>query len=79
MPIEIKTIGSSLLSISQSIEKLRSEKTNLHGKTHEDYIVTDSIYAHFVVNSVATIGLFLNSFYKNQFPRENTEGQEFDD
>lgn len=76
MPIEIKTIGSSLLSINQSIEKLRSEKTNLHGKTHEDYIVKDSIYAYFVVNSVATIGLFLNSFYKTKFPKENTESLE---
>ena len=32
-PKEIKTIGSSLLAINQTIEKLRSEKTNFHGKT----------------------------------------------
>lgn len=32
-PIEIKTIGSSRLSISQSIEKLGSKKTNSRGKT----------------------------------------------
>jgi len=68
MPQEIKIIGSSLLSINQSIEKLRSEKTNLHGKTKEDYIIKDSLYTYFVVNSVATIGLFLNSFYKKKFP-----------
>jgi len=76
MPIEIKTINSSLLSINQNIEKLRSEKTNLHKKTHKDYIVKDSIYAYFVVNSVTTIRLFLNSFYKTKFPKENTESLE---
>lgn len=73
MPKEIKTIGSSLLSINQSIEKLRSEKTNMHGKKQEDYIINDSIYTYFIVNSVATVGLFLNSFYKNKFPKEQQE------
>jgi len=68
VPSEIKTIGSSLLAVSQGIEKLRSEKTSLHGKTNDDYIVEDSIYTYFVVNSVATVGLFLNSFYKKKFP-----------
>lgn len=71
MPGEIKTIGRSLLAVNQSIEKLRSEKTLMHGKTDGDYIVEDSIYAHFVVNSVATVGLFLNSYYKNKFPKPN--------
>ena len=73
MPKEIKTIGSSLLSINQSIEKLRSDKTILHGKTNNDYIVNDSLYAYFVVNSVATIGLFLNSYYKNKLPKVQVE------
>jgi hypothetical protein len=39
MPTEIKAIGSSLLKANQSIEKLRSEKTDVHGKTAEDYII----------------------------------------
>jgi len=68
-PIEIKTIGSSLLSISQSIEKLRSEKTDFHGKTSEDYVITDSVYTYFVVNAVTTVGLFLNSYFKTKFPK----------
>ncbi|MDO9187594.1 MAG: abortive infection family protein [Bacteroidia bacterium] len=67
MPIEMKTIGSSLLTANQSIEKLRSEKTNAHGKTSEDYIIEDSLYTYFIVNSVSTVGLFLNSFYKKKF------------
>lgn len=68
MPLEIKTIGSSLLSVSQSIEKLRSEKTNLHGKTSEDVVIEESLYTCFIVNSVATLGLFLKSFYEKKFP-----------
>ena len=67
MPKEIKTIGSSLLAINQSIEKLRSEKTDLHGKTEDEYIIKDPIYTYFIVNSVSTIGLFLQSFYRNKY------------
>ena len=67
-PKEIKTIGSQLTSICQSIEKLRSEKTTFHGKTETDYLVTDTLYAYFILNAVATVGLFLNSFYKTKFP-----------
>jgi hypothetical protein len=70
MPIEIKTIGSSLLAINQNIEKLRREKTNVHGKIIEDYIIRDSLYTYFIINSIATMGLFLNSFYKKKLPKE---------
>ena len=68
-PIEAKTISTSLLAISQSIEKLRSEKTNFHGKTKEDFIIDDSIYVYLIVNSITSIGLFLNSFYEKKFPK----------
>ncbi len=68
-PKEIKTIGNSLLAINQSIEKLRSEKTNFHGKTTDDYLINDPIYTYFVINTVATVGLFLNSYYKTKFPK----------
>ena len=68
-PKEIKTIGSSLLAINQAIEKLRSEKTDFHGKTNNDYLITDTIYTYFIINTVATVGLFLNSYYKTKFPK----------
>jgi len=68
-PKEIKTIGSSLLAINQAIEKLRSEKTNFHGKTTDDYLINDTIFTFFIVNTVATVGLFLNSYYKTKFPK----------
>ena len=78
-PIEIKTIGSSLLAICQSIEKLRSEKTDFHGKTAEDYLIKDTVFTYFVINSVSTIGLFLNSYYKTKFPKPTKIIEEPDD
>jgi hypothetical protein len=69
MPIEIKTIGSSLLSVCQGIEKLRSEKTNVHGKTSDDYVISDPLYTYFIVNSISTVGLYLNSYYKKKSPK----------
>ena len=68
-PIEVKTISSSLLSISQSIEKIRSDKTIFHGKTREDILIDDSLYAYLIVNSMTTIALFLNSFYTKKYPK----------
>ena len=63
-----------------NIEKIRSEKTNMHGKMSDDYLINDSVYTYFIVNSVTTIGLFLNSFYNNKFPEEIIEKQiEIDD
>lgn len=69
LPEEIRNISSSLLKANQNIEKLRSEKTVLHGKIVDDYIVRDSMYAYFVINAVSTIGLFLNSYYKYKMPK----------
>lgn len=45
-PTEAKTISTSLLSIAQMIEKLRSEKSIFHGKTTEDVLIDDSIYVY---------------------------------
>ena len=82
LPIEIKTIGSALLSATQNIEKIRSEKTDFHGKTYDDYYIKDPIYVYFVFNCVVTIGLFLNSFYRKKYPKlesQNTEESGKDD
>lgn len=68
LPIEIKSIGSSLLGACQGIEDLRSRKTKFHGKTENDYIIQDSLYAYFVVNATATIGLFLKKYFEMKFP-----------
>ncbi len=47
IPTEIKVIGSSFLNINQNIEKLKSETTNMHGKTSEDWVLKESTYAYF--------------------------------
>lgn len=69
MPEEINQIGSALLKANQGIEILRSSKTKFHGASESDYLVEDSMYAYFVVNSVITVGLFLDSFYKKNYKK----------
>lgn len=68
IPAEIRNIGSGLLTILKSIEDLRSTKTKLHGLGAEDYVVTDTILAQFVVNASTTLGMFILTYYKNRFP-----------
>ena len=77
MSEEIKTIGSSLVSIAQGIEKLRSDKTYFHGKIEGDYVLSDSMYVYFIVNSVCTVGLFLRSFYNRHYPKQQDVENEF--
>ena len=67
LPDELLPIGSSLLSISKNIEKLRSKKTSFHGKTKKDYIIKDPLYAYFIVNTISTVGLFMLNFYEKKF------------
>lgn len=63
-PKEIENIGSSLIKVSQNIEQLRSDNTELHGKTNGDYIVDDPMYAYFIVNVVSSIGMFMINYYE---------------
>jgi hypothetical protein len=77
MPTEIKTIGSSILNMAQNIEKIRSDKTRLHGNSSEDFIIDESIYATFIINSVTTIGLFLENYYKSIYSKLNNMEEDF--
>lgn len=81
LPDEIKTISSGLLKVNQAIEKLRSEKTTMHGKAADEYIINDPIYAYFVVNTVATVGLFIKSYYEKKFKiiKQKASFDDFDD
>ena len=81
LPDEVKAIGSGLMKVNQAIEKLRSEKTTLHGKAPEEYIIDDPLYAYFVLNSVATVGVFLKSFYQKKFKdlQKQSSDVDFDD
>ena len=80
MPNEIRTISSSLLNACKSIDDLRSDKTIFHGKMDSNYLLSEPLYAYFIVNSVSTIGLFLLNFYKLKFPQiSQSMIEEFED
>ena len=80
MPNEIRTISSSLLNACKSIDDLRSDKTIFHGKMDSNYLLSEPLYAYFIVNSVSTIGLFLLNFYKLKFPQiSQSVIEEFED
>jgi len=64
----IRNIGSGLLSASQAIENIRSNNTEAHGT--EDEIISDPLYAMLVVNTVATVGLFLLNYYEKHYKPE---------
>ena len=66
-----KALHIFLISIGNSIEVLRSDKTVFHGKTDGDVIIKDSVFAYFVVNATTTVGLFLLNFYKSNYPPVN--------
>lgn len=68
LPKEVQRIAQSLIACSNAIEDLRSTKTEMHGKTQDDFIISDPICAFFIVNAVSTVGLFLLNYYKAKFP-----------
>ena len=47
--------------------------TKFHGKDSSQYIVEDPLYAIFVVNTIATIGNFIISFYEKKYTTSDTE------
>ncbi len=76
----IKNIGSSLLNIAQNIEAIRSNYSDTsHGKTSEDYIIDDELYAKFLVNTVTTVGLFLLNFFDKKYKHNANIGSLDDD
>ncbi|PPK83792.1 abortive infection Abi-like protein [Neolewinella xylanilytica] len=78
IPSDIVSIGRGVININQKIESLRSTKTHFHGKTSQDYVISDSLYAMFVINTATTIGLFFDGVYKEKYPT-NVEVEEEDD
>lgn len=69
IPSDMKAIASTLTAVSQAIENLRSDKTLHHGQESEKYLIDQPLYAYFVINACATVGLFLIDFYENKFPK----------
>ncbi|MEI4781368.1 Abortive infection C-terminus [Streptococcus gallolyticus] len=73
LPDEMKSIGSSLTTVAKAIEDLRSDKTLHHGQESIKYLIDQPLYAYFVINACATVGLFLIDFYENKFPQQQLE------
>lgn len=72
-PEEIKQIANNMNSVAKCIEDLRSDKTVFHGKSSGSEIVEDSSYAYFIVNTVATIGLFVINYQKRHIKQVGCE------
>lgn len=79
LPQEVQAIAKYLIACSNAIEDLRSTKTEMHGKTQNDFIIKDPMCAYLVVNAVSTVGLFLLNYYKGKYPPQvNNTLSEFD-
>lgn len=76
---ELTRIGSGLLTVSQNIEKLRSSKTDSHGRLAQDYLVSNPLWAIFTVNSVATVGLLLVSIFESHKKKASNEDEVISD
>lgn len=71
MPPELSSLAEHLREASDSIREIRNSKTAAHGKIQDEYVIDDPLWAEFIVNSCATLGLFLYFFYKRKFPEDS--------
>ncbi|MCX7997897.1 MAG: abortive infection family protein [Leptospiraceae bacterium] len=74
-PEEIRNIGSALLNVLKNIEKLRSSKTDFHGKSSSEPKIESPLYAYFIINTVSAIGLFLDGLYQEKFSNKTNESE----
>lgn len=66
-PPELITIASQLRGLGATIDDLRSDKTTAHGKAHDEYVIDDPLWAAFIVNTSAALGLFLWEYYSKKY------------
>lgn len=66
-PAEIKIIAGQLRGIVSTVDDLRSNKSTAHGKDHEEYVINDPLWASFIVNTSASLGLFLWEYYDKKY------------
>ena len=79
-PQEIITLSKNLRSLGSTIDDIRSDKTSVHGKRHNDYKVDDPLWASFIVNICATLGLFLWEYYEKKYkPAKQEQVEDVDD
>lgn len=46
---------------------LRSDKSTAHGKAHDEYVIDDPLWAAFIVNTSASLGLFLWEYFEKKY------------
>ncbi len=79
-PQELITIASQLRGLGQAIDDLRSDKSTAHGKSHEEYVIDDPLWAGFIVNTSASLGLFLWEYYEKKYkPAKQEQVEDVDD
>lgn len=66
-PSELITIASQLRSLGATIDDLRSDKSTAHGKAHDEYVIDDPLWAAFIVNTSAALGLFLWEYFEKKY------------
>lgn len=66
-PPELITIAGQLRSIGATIDDLRSDKSTAHGKAHNEYVIDDPLWAAFIVNTSASLGLFLWEYFEKKY------------
>lgn len=72
-PSELVTIASQLRGIGSTIDDLRSDKSTAHGKAHDEYVIDDPLWASFIVNTSASLGLFLWEYYEKKYRPAKSE------
>ena len=78
-PPELITIATQLRGLGGSIDDMRSDKSTAHGKSHTEYVVDDPLWAALIVNSSASLGLFLWEYYEKKYrPARSKEDAEVD-
>lgn len=73
-PQELITIAGQLRGIGATIDDLRSDKSTAHGKAHYEYVIDDPLWAAFIVNTSASLGMFLWEYYTKKYRPNRVEG-----
>lgn len=66
-PPELVTAAGQIRGLAQSIDDLRSRRSSAHGTDPTEHVVDNPLWAAFVVNATATLGLFLLEYCNARF------------
>lgn len=78
-PQEISTLCCQLRSIGQTVDDLRSDKATAHGKLDGEYVIDEPLWAALIVNTCATVGIFLWELFNNKYKLTETPDVEVEE